>query len=329
MISLIVPVYNREEKVGSCIASILNQTYTDLELILVDDGSTDNSVAVCQEYAKQDKRIRIIEKENGGVSSARNRGIEEAKGEYLQFIDSDDTIDKEMTQRLYEAIEKYQADEAICGFREIHGGTRGDVIRIPQKECVTTVAKMESEIEHLIQNCLLQSCCNKLYKKEKIKELFSSNYTYGEDLLFNLSYLKNVEKVAFVPKAYYEYDCRGESITSSYRENEMEIRISLLKEVFNFSENYLEGNQVIREFSDKTMRAVIYCLFDIYQDERLSKEERKQKILSYLKEPVIRKASKVCDLKNKQQRFCNILINKQQGWFLLFLFAVKEKLHLY
>ena len=113
MISIIVPVYNRENKVGSCIASILNQTYTDLELILVDDGSTDNSVAVCEEYAKQDKRIRIIQKENGGVSSARNCGIKEARGEYLQFVDSDDTIDKEMTQKLYEAVQKNEADEAV------------------------------------------------------------------------------------------------------------------------------------------------------------------------------------------------------------------------
>lgn len=329
MISIIVPVYNRENKVGSCIASILNQTYTDLELILVDDGSTDNSVAVCEEYAKQDKRIRIIQKENGGVSSARNRGIEEAGGEYLQFVDSDDTIDKEMTQKLYEAVQKNQADEAICGFREIHGRTRGDVIRIPQKECVTTVAKMESEVEHLILNCLLQSCCNKLYKKEKIKEFFSKDYTYGEDLLFNLAYLKNIETVAFVPKAYYEYDCRGESITSSYRENEIEIRITLMKEVFAFCETYLEGKQVMGEFADKTMRAVIYSLFDVYQDERLSKTKRKQKIRNYLKEPAIQKASKICRLKNKQQRFCNLLIQKQQGGLLLFLFALKEKLHLY
>ena len=96
MISIIVPVYNRENKVGSCIASILNQTYTDLELILVDDGSTDNSVAVCEEYAKQDKRIRIIQKENGGVSSARNCGIKEARGEYIALLDNDDlwTADK-------------------------------------------------------------------------------------------------------------------------------------------------------------------------------------------------------------------------------------------
>ena len=203
------------------------------------------------------------------------------------------------------------------------------MIRIPQKECVTTVAKMESEIEHLILNCLLQSCCNKLYKKEKIKEFFSTEYTYGEDLLFNLAYLRKIETIAFVPKAYYEYDCRGESITSSYREDEIEIRIHLMREVSAFSEACLEGTQVMCEFADKTMRAVIYSLFDIYQDERLSKSERKQKILGYLKNQTVQKASGVCQLGNRQQRFCNRLIQKQQGGFLLFLFALKEKLHLY
>ncbi len=329
MISIIVPVYNRENKVGSCIASILNQTYTDLELILVDDGSTDNSVAVCEEYAKQDKRIRIIQKENGGVSSARNCGIKEARGEYVQFVDSDDTIDKEMTQKLYETIQKTCADEVICGFFEIHSKAMENVIRIPQKECVTAVSNMEIEVEHLIQNCLIQSCWNKLYRKEKIKEFFSEDYSYGEDLLFNLAYLKNIETVAFIPKAYYEYDCRGESITSSYRKDEIEIRIHLMQEVLAFSEAYLEGTQVVREFADKTMRAVIYSLFDIYQDERLSKQKRKQKILGYLKNQTVQKASRVCQLGNRQQRFCNLLIQKQQGGFLLFLFALKEKLHLY
>ena len=178
-------------------------------------------------------------------------------------------------------------------------------------------------------NCLLQSCCNKLYKKEKIKEFFSTEYTYGEDLLFNLAYLRKIETIAFVPKAYYEYDCRGESITSSYREDEIEIRIHLMREVFAFSEACLEGTQVMREFADKTMRAVIYSLFDIYQDERFSKSERKQKILGYLKNQTVQKASGVCQLGNRQQRFCNRLIQKQQGGFLLFLFALKEKLHLY
>ena len=279
MISIIVPVYNRENKVGSCIASILNQTYTDLELILVDDGSTDNSVAVCEEYAKQDKRIRIIQKENGGVSSARNCGIKEARGEYLQFVDSDDTIDKEMTQKLYEAVQKNEADEAICGFREIHGGTRGDVIRIPQKECVTTVAKMESEIEHLILNCLLQSCCNKLYKKEKIKEFFSTEYTYGEDLLFNLAYLRKIETIAFVPKAYYEYDCRGESITSSYREDEIEIRIHLMREVFAFSEACLEGTQASLLIRPCGRSFIVYLIFIRMNGFPNQKENRKYLVI--------------------------------------------------
>lgn len=109
-ISVIVPVYNVEDYLEECINSILGQTYKNLEIILVDDGSTDNSSKICDIYEKKDKRIKVIHKENGGLSSARNEGLKYRTGEYISFVDSDDFIDKTMYEKLYSAIKKYDAD---------------------------------------------------------------------------------------------------------------------------------------------------------------------------------------------------------------------------
>lgn len=115
-ISVIVPVYNVEKYIHKCVDSIINQTYENLEIILVDDGSPDNCGKICDEYSKKDNRIRVIHKENGGLSSARNAGLDIATGEYIGFVDSDDYIATDMYEKLYECIQKEKSDMAICNF---------------------------------------------------------------------------------------------------------------------------------------------------------------------------------------------------------------------
>lgn len=116
VISVIVPVYKVEKFLDRCINSIIQQTFTNLEIILVDDGSPDRSGEICDEWKMKDKRIRVIHKENGGLSDARNKGLDVATGDYVAFIDSDDWIDPDMFQLLYDATQKYQADIAECSW---------------------------------------------------------------------------------------------------------------------------------------------------------------------------------------------------------------------
>ncbi len=123
-ISIIVPVYKVEPYLRKCVDSILAQTFTDFEVILVDDGSPDNSGKICDEYASKDSRVRVIHKENGGLSSARNAGIDVARGKYLGFVDSDDYIEKDMYELLYDNIVKEQADLSICGIYDIYAGKK-------------------------------------------------------------------------------------------------------------------------------------------------------------------------------------------------------------
>lgn len=116
LVSIVVPVYQVKEYIGECVESLLAQTYTNLEILLVDDGSTDGSGAICDEYAARDSRVRVVHQENQGLSAARNTGIEHARGECLAFVDSDDVVMNEFIEKLYELLEKYQADIAACDY---------------------------------------------------------------------------------------------------------------------------------------------------------------------------------------------------------------------
>ncbi|EGP5489252.1 glycosyltransferase, partial [Enterococcus faecium] len=127
-ISIIVPVYKVEPYLRKCVDSILAQTFTDFEVILVDDGSPDNSGKICDEYASKDSRVRVIHKKNGGLSSARNAGIDVARGKYLGFVDSDDYIEKDMYELLYDNIVKEQADLSICGIYDIYAGKKVKIL---------------------------------------------------------------------------------------------------------------------------------------------------------------------------------------------------------
>ena len=124
LVSIIVPVYNVEKYLERCLDSLINQTLKDIEIILVDDGSTDDSGNICDKYAKKDKRIKVIHKENGGLSDARNIGLSIANGRYLQFVDSDDFIHKQMIEILYNTIINNNADISICDFDKVYENTK-------------------------------------------------------------------------------------------------------------------------------------------------------------------------------------------------------------
>lgn len=211
MISIIVPIYKVELYLSSCIDSILNQTYKDFEVILVDDGSPDLCPVICDEYAKKDKRIKVVHKDNGGQSSARNAGLEIARGEYIAFVDSDDTIHPDMLKILVSMIA--QKDIAICGHKEVTENNN-----TPQK--VDTFKKNEELSEDDLWNeifCKLNNAVwNKLYRKSLIKELrFPLSLPHGEDLFFNLNYLLNCHSGALNKSPLYYYLKRDGSVTQS------------------------------------------------------------------------------------------------------------------
>ncbi|MBR7160655.1 MAG: glycosyltransferase family 2 protein [Clostridia bacterium] len=216
LISIIVPVYNVAPYLDRCIQSIVAQTHQDIEILLIDDGSTDDSGAICDKYAKQDNRIVVVHKQNGGVSSARNLGMDIAKGEYIGFIDSDDYIEPNMYERLHGSIIRENADLAVCGFKQVrvNGDTRVN----------DATSDMDWSKENIIKNYFTQGIIkelmyapvNKLYKKSMLDDLrYCTQYRMGEDILFLFKVIDKMNKMVYVEGSYYHYIMRENSAMTS------------------------------------------------------------------------------------------------------------------
>lgn len=218
-ISIIVPVYKVEKYLRKCVDSILAQTFTDFEVILVDDGSPDNSGMICDEYAEKDSRVRVVHKENGGLSSARNAGIEIAKGKYLGFIDSDDYIEDDMYELLYNNILKENADMSICGIYDVYEGKEPKIL----PEAYQVLNKVEAMELVLEAQLFSVHAVNKLYKKELFKELRYPENIITEDAAVILDILEKTTKVVADSHQKYYYFHRENSIsTDSFSEKNID-----------------------------------------------------------------------------------------------------------
>ena len=277
-ISIIVPIYNVEQYLRQAVDSIRCQTYTNLEIILVDDGSPDNSGAICDEYAKADSRIKVIHKQNGGLSDARNAGIAAASGAYLGFVDSDDFIEPEMFQKLYDALVTHDAQMSVCSFRYVGGlDERNSKIDIRDE--------VLSGQEILLEKCMSKyawgwvCAWNKLYRKEMFQEL---RYPVGkahEDEFVLHSLLWDVPRVACISYVGYNYVQRSSSIMSTYKVNRLdgvEARIHRA--------DFFEAKGVPASVQYKNLIRGYYVLYDIYANADVKHEPFKSRIREHLYE---------------------------------------------
>lgn len=215
MISIIVPVYNQEKHVERCLNSIKNQTYTDIEVILVDDGSTDDSGAICRRFSEKDKRFHYIYQENRGVGGARNKGVEEAGGEYISFVDPDDYIEEKYCEILLGVLEKEGADISCCSsYDEYEDGrpTEG-FLKVEKERGDHQVYKYTGEeFSCVVREKNHLTVWGKLFKSDCIREIkFSEKVFVGEDTLFLMQALKRAEKVALFNSFLYHYITYKES----------------------------------------------------------------------------------------------------------------------
>lgn len=209
LISVIVPVYKVEEYLDKCVESIVNQTYQNLEIVLVDDGSPDRCPAMCDEWEKEDSRIKVIHKVNGGLSDARNVGLEIIAGEYVAFIDSDDWIESEFIEKLYHALIAYNADVSGCKYRkctsvlEICDNTENNSVEIYNKI---------QGLSALIDETIKQVVWNKLYKKEIIEGILFEKEKYHEDEFWSYKVLARSNQYVEIDYVGYNYFQRETSI---------------------------------------------------------------------------------------------------------------------
>lgn len=226
MISIIIPIYNVSQYLNECIQSVVNQSYKDFECVLIDDGSSDGCEMICDQWAQKDSRIKVIHQSNQGVSKARNRGIAEAQGEYITFIDSDDWIDPNYLNELFQPIEKYNVDLVVCGLQQQYNN--GTFQNYSYKTGIIKIEKQfTNEFTDINKQFLLFGPVIKLYRKSIIQKHnihFPPEYTYGEDLLFNYSYLEYVKAIYIVDQCLYHYRIIGSGTLSSIKRiNQFEI----------------------------------------------------------------------------------------------------------
>lgn len=251
-VSIIVPVYNAETYLEFTIKSVLQQSYPYFELLLVNDGSTDSSPAICDMYAAQDSRVRVIHKENEGVSATRNRGLDEATGDFIVFVDSDDLIHNRFLQKMIAATTTYHTDLAICGF-ERFWPTWKNPSRISPYSLVIfqSLRELASVYNKPATNMFGVSIWAKMYRRSIIEEnhiRFQLDTNYEEDCLFNLDYFRHVTTTAVLRDFYYRYRQQEQSLSKGYRKNSFQFlvrgyqgRQALLSEL----EMDLHGTQVI------------------------------------------------------------------------------------
>ena len=271
-VSIVVPVYNVERFLDRCVTSLVNQTLKDIEIILVDDDSPDNSKFMCDEWEKRDLRIRVLHKNNEGLGLTRNAGLSLAKGEYIAFVDSDDFVEIDMYERLYEECKKLDLDcifsefnvDDYPGFRVV---SRPEKLYVGRKEIeqlrLDIVGAEPSYVSGVKYHC---SSCKGLYSLDTIKRnniQFKSEREYiAEDMLFNLDFLFYSERVKIVPWQFYHYCLNDTSLTHSYRSDRWSKNLLMLK-MLNKNEQYENKNELALRLN---RTAIFYTMSSISQE---------------------------------------------------------------
>lgn len=264
LISIIVPVYNSEKYLAQCLSSLRDQTYTNIEVLLIDDGSSDNSASICRSFAKADKRFHYYYQENSGVSAARNKGIDLAIGEYIGFCDSDDWVEKDMYETLVSLLEKEDADASI-----IHFYTNDNVEMFSdQNFCVKVYSGREAVLQIHLNRLSAPSLWNKLFRRTLFEGVrLHEEITNREDMLAVWELFIKAKRVVYSNEPKYHYYVRGNSLSSVIKESYWSYRraAQIMKE---------KMQQVMPECIGYAQRSII--MFACWDIDKLARMNRLQ-----------------------------------------------------
>lgn len=251
-VSIILPVYNSEKKIQKTIDSILNQTYNDYELIIINDGSTDSTSSICIDNQKKNpNNIIYVEQENKGVSNARNYGISMSHGKYIMFIDSDDTYEPNMVKKMVEILLNTDKEWGVCGYNRINEKYGSKIKKnIPKVEMSDDGITCQLFIEKLQKNNLFNQIWNKIYISTIIKSnniRFDDKMSLSEDLKFNLEYIKNIKKAIYLDETLYSYINSTSGLNLKYQEKRLTYNLNtyfIQKNLYlnrSYNTEYLDG----------------------------------------------------------------------------------------
>lgn len=280
LISVIIPVYKVEKEIRRCIESVLKQSYQNIEIILVDDGSPDDCPQICDEYKEKDNRIKVIHKKNGGLSDARNTGLDIANGEYIAFVDSDDWVENDYIECLYTNAVEENADISVIGYTMVWEG--GRTRRFSQDTEYYVFNREQAIRELLIQNKFSCMVCQKLYKAYIFQDIRFPVGKLYEDVAIGLSTFLKANKVVVSGRAKYNYFQRGTSIVNSKFNVEKLYFLKCCRDIIEYSDTHSKIYD--KEAHTFYLRALMTFILEIYQSNSnyellkdLENEIRKQK----------------------------------------------------
>ena len=293
-VSVIVPVYGVERQLARCVDSLIAQTYPNIEILLVDDGSVDRSGEICDEYAKNDARVRVFHKENGGVSSARNLGLENITGDYVLFLDGDDSLAFETIETCVKIAEDEKFDVVCFGYRlyleDADGGVSflKDDAKSPRN---LSKKEMTENFSGCYRDGLFDFVTDKLFKTSLVKKSGAKFESYfdmgGEDALFVLALLPEINSMAVLPDCFYNYYRRaGESVTVTFKEGKFDRYYERVLRIYNFMRKF--------DCLDKRFLSELYCTYALWFYEslfsgtcKLSNGERRKILRKVYEKPEI------------------------------------------
>jgi len=273
LISIIIPVYNKEKYIEGCLNSVLNQTYKNLEVIVVDDGSTDNSLQIIQQKAKHENRLKIITQNNLGRSRARNVGINASTGKYLLMVDADDCIAFNCIEKMYQAIERAEADCAVCEMKVVSGGGYERIANHVAQNVVYSVDKTFI-YNYIAKNGwpFASSSCNKLFKKEIIENnhIGYRDMTIGEDFAFCIDYALVSHKWITVPYPLYMYYQNFDSTMHTYNKKYFKNLIELMEYMHMFPKKITDLEYYSSAFDSANVKNIFKYIVGIYNSHNIN-----------------------------------------------------------
>jgi glycosyltransferase involved in cell wall biosynthesis len=346
-ISVIIPVFNVEKFVDGCLESVCSQSFKNIEIIIIDDGSTDNSFKLCCKWAEIDRRVKLIRQTNQGVSVARNRGIKESLGKWIAFIDPDDSIEPSYLEELCKLANMYDSEISICGFyfdypdeviTKSHFET--DIVFRDKSEImqiqIQILAKRMSKIRPNSGD-KIGAPWGKLYSASFIKRNgleFVPNLKRSQDLIFNLYALEHSKFVAYINRPLYHYRVNSESICNRFSKQVLDNVNAYLNEIDNFIKKFHKDDELFNEAYDTKVATSIYkCMFQYFFNDQYDGKysDMKKELFQYISQDQFKYSLKKVKYRNleKTEKIFVFLIKYKMIIALLFLVNIRQRIKKY
>lgn len=319
-VSIIIPVYNTGRYLYKCLESVLNQTYRDIEVIVVDDGSKEETARICDEIATKDSRIRLVHKQNEGVSTARNTGLNMVTSDYVGFIDSDDWIDADMFENLVREIEEYDADIVMCDATTIwdNGKNEADTFVCLPDSCTL----FKSDITPQRQLELAGSSCRALYRSCQLKAediKFPADLKFSEDRIFNMIALSRAKRFRYIKKSFYNRYMRDDSCVNTFHEDFVSVTLRVNEIMNNILRKYWDESY-IQVFEQRNLRSIGNHAVNIFLVDNVSMSVKWKKMKKLCQDQQLQDIL-------KQQPCLDFVLQQivNKNIYALFILSLKER----